>query len=83
MGLTVNWQLAQEIVVNWHLVHKIAVLRKIVRGLHYLSEQSNVLEYLISFVSQWLSNTILNRLRILLYIASYWNVSLFSIAGKF
>ena len=52
-----------------------------IRG--YANLVSSLLAYLISAVASWFSNSILSRFRMLLQIACYCNVTLFSIAGKF
>ena len=52
-----------------------------IRG--YANLVSSLLAYLISAVASWFSNSILSRSRMLLQIACYCNVTLFSIAGKF
>ena len=49
----------------------------------YANLVSSLLAYLISAVASWFSNSILSRLRILLRIVCYCNITLFSIAGKF
>ena len=49
----------------------------------YANLVSSLLAYLISAVASWFSNSILCRLRMLLQIVFYSNISLFSIAGKF
>ena len=52
-----------------------------IRG--YANLVSSLLAYLISTVASWFSNSILSRFRMLLQIACYCNVTLFSIARKF
>ena len=52
-----------------------------IRG--YANLVSSLLAYLISTVASWFCNSILSRSRMLLQIACYCNVTLFSIAGKF
>ena len=52
-----------------------------IRG--YANLVLSLLAYLISAVASWFSNSILSRSRMLLQIACYCNVTLFSIAGKF
>ena len=52
-----------------------------IRG--YANLVSGLLAYLISAVASWFSNSILSRSRMLLQIACYCNVTLFSIARKF
>ena len=52
-----------------------------IRG--YANLVSSLLAYLISAVASRFSNSILSRSRMLLQIACYCNVTLFSIAGKF
>ena len=52
-----------------------------IRG--YANLVSSLLAYLISAVASWFSNSILSRSHMLLQIACYCNVTLFSIAGKF
>ena len=52
-----------------------------IRG--YANLVSSLLAYLISAVASWFSNSILSRFRMLLQIACYYNVTLFSTAGKF
>ena len=52
-----------------------------IRG--YANFVSSLLAYLISAVASWFCNSILIRSRMLLQIACYCNVTLFSIAGKF
>ena len=52
-----------------------------IRG--YANFVSSLLAYLISAVASWFSNSILSRSRMLLQIACYCNVTLFSIARKF
>ena len=49
----------------------------------YANFVSSLLAYLISTVASWFSNSILSRSRMLLQIACYCNVTLFSIARKF
>ena len=52
-----------------------------IRG--YANLVSSLLAYLISAVASRFCNSILSRSRMLLQIACYCNVTLFSIAGKF
>ena len=52
-----------------------------IRG--YANLVSSLLAYLISAVASWFSNSILGRSRMLLQIAWYCNITLFSTAGKF
>ena len=49
----------------------------------YANLVSSLLAYLISAVASQFRNSILSRFRMLLQIACYCNVTLFSIAGKF
>ena len=52
-----------------------------IRG--YANFVSSLLAYLISAVASFFSNSILSRFRMLLQIVCYFNITLFSIAGKF
>ena len=71
------WQL-----IIWVTVTKNRCVTHVkIRG--YANLVSSLLAYLISAVASWFSNSILSRFRMLLQIACYYNVTLFSTAGKF
>ena len=66
---------------QWIVTKNRCVTHVKIRG--YANLVSSLLAYLISAVASWFSNSILSRSRMLLQIACYCNVTLFSIAGKF
>ena len=86
---SVDFHLSNLSVIEWHgiggrtvtVTKNRCVTYVKIRG--YANFVSSLLAYLISAVASWFSNSILSRFRMLLQIVCYFNITLFSTAGKF